>query len=186
MLDEELKSKSAIDNTGGGVSDIGEVAGVAIPLEELESEESRIRFEDGDGGSSSDDDDDATEIFDAAGVIPRCAMLVLFGTRLGSGAIFLREDDFSFRDVTCSDLGGGIGTSAIGAGVGSGGASGRFLDGGTGTLGGASIQKRRGTYFGPMQAAKGAASGFVVMAMVAAERSGFGGGVEVLFGFEGF
>jgi hypothetical protein len=97
-VDGELKSKPAIDSTGGGIcagSDNEEVSGVATSLAVLEFEDRRIRFEDvesdegvredGDGESCSDDDDD---IFDAAGVIARCAMLVPFGTRLGSGAIF--------------------------------------------------------------------------------------------------
>jgi len=192
MVDGELKSKPAIDSTGGGIlvgSDSEEGSGVATSLAELESEDSRNRFEDdsdegeredrdGDGGSCSDDRD----IFEAAGVIARCARLVLFGTRLGSGAIFLREDD-SCGDGRFSALSKGIATRVAGVDVGSRDAKTRFRDGGAGTVGSRGIRKRRGAIVGRMSAAMGAASGFVVMKMVAEERSGFGVGGDVIFAF---
>jgi len=114
MVDGDSKLKPAIDSTGGGISvgsDSGEGSGVATSPAELESEDSRMRFEDdSDEGEREDDDGDGescsddTEIFEAAGVIARCATLVPFGTRLGSGAIFLREDDFAFGDGSSSAL----------------------------------------------------------------------------------
>lgn len=57
----------------------------------------------------------------------------------------------------------------------------RFLEGGAGTLGSGGTRKRRGAVVGWMNAARGAAGGLVVMKIVAAERSGFGDGGDVLF-----
>lgn len=95
-----MKLKSAIDSTGGGISvgsDSEGGSGVATSLAEPESEDSRMRFEDDSDEGEQDDDDgdgescsDDTKIFEAAGfIIARCATLVLFGMRLGSGATFL-------------------------------------------------------------------------------------------------
>ena len=59
-----------------------------------------------------------------------------------------------------------------------------------GTADGLGNRKRRevvlGMSEGSMSAGSGATGGFTVMAIVAAERSGFGGGVDVLFGLVGF
>ena len=149
----------------------------------------RIRFEnvepdeDGDGSRSEDDD----EAIDMAGVIARCAML--FGIRFGRGAIFLRGDDFAVEDAASSVPGKGVATSVAGVDVGSGEANARFREVGVPTVGGFKgfgTKKRRGAGVGRTNAARGAANGFVVMKMVAAERSGFGGGVDFLLDLVGF
>ena len=197
MVDGELKSKPAIDSKGGGISvdrDSEEGSGVVTSLAEHESsEDSRMRFEDDSDESEREDDDgdgescsDDTEIFEVAGVIARYATLVSFGTRLGSGAIFLREDDFAFGDGSSSALRRGVATRVAGVDVGFRDSKTRFRDGGAETVGRGGTRKRREAVVGRMNAARGAASGFVVMNIVAAERSGLGCGGDVLFAFARF
>ena len=62
----------------------------------------------------------------------------------------------------------------------------RFLERGAGTVGSGGTRKRRGAVVGRMKATRGAAGGFVVMKIVAAERSGLGRGGDVLFAFARF
>lgn len=97
------------------------------------------------------------------------------------------------------DVGGTVGpcvgskaTSPCGAGVAtveldgsdSIDASVRFRAARAGATDGSGARKQRGA--DRINAGRGAGSGLVVMEMVAAERSGFGGGVDVLFGLIGF
>lgn len=110
MFEGEPKSKPPVDMMGGWMSagsgsDIG--SGVTASLSLLESDDSRIRFDEPDSEDTVreegvGDDSWNNEFGDdmmGFGLRSRCAMLVPLGTRFGNGATFLGDDAFILRGL---------------------------------------------------------------------------------------